>query len=146
MLASRWIETVPALRRRTARRRSLDYLILKPLLSDRVTALPEIATSERLARRWFALVQHRAFEQLTELVHEDIRLVSKVQAGTVVDDPTNNFSQTGPGVTKHEFVIPAGTRVARVALFDAFTLRRRRFSMNCLMLAITRFPAHSLRT
>jgi hypothetical protein len=61
----------------------LDRRILR-LISDS-TALPEIATSERLARRWFALVQHRAFEQLTELVHEDIRLVSKVQAGTVVE-------------------------------------------------------------
>ena len=42
-------------------------------------------------------------------------------AATVVDDPTNNFVQTGPGVTTHDFVIPAGTRVARIALFDDFT-------------------------
>jgi hypothetical protein len=40
---------------------------------------------------------------------------------TVPDDPTNNFVQTGPGVTTHDFVIPAGTRVARIALFDDFT-------------------------
>jgi hypothetical protein len=58
MLASRWIDTVPELRRRTARSRSLDYLILKPLLSDRATALPQIAATygvpwlrERLAQR-----------------------------------------------------------------------------------------------
>ncbi len=62
MLASRWIETVPELRRRMARSRSLDYLILKPLLSDRITALPQIAVSygvpwlrERLAQKMVAL-------------------------------------------------------------------------------------------
>ena len=58
-------------------------LILR-LISDS-TAVPEIAASERLARQWFALVQQGAFEQLVELVHEDIRLVSKVRAGTVVE-------------------------------------------------------------
>ena len=58
LLASRWIETVPELRRRTARSRGLDYLILKPLLSDRATALPQIAATygvpwlrERLAQK-----------------------------------------------------------------------------------------------
>jgi hypothetical protein len=58
MLASRWIDTVPELRRRTARSRGLDYLILKPLLSDRPTALPQIAATygvpwlrERLAQK-----------------------------------------------------------------------------------------------
>lgn len=45
LLASRWIDTVPELRRRTARSRGLDYLILKPLLSDRATALPQIAAT-----------------------------------------------------------------------------------------------------
>jgi hypothetical protein len=62
MLASRWIETVPELRRRTARSRSLDYLILRPLLSDRATALPHIAASygvpwlrARLAQKLAAL-------------------------------------------------------------------------------------------
>ena len=57
-LASRWVTTVPELRRRTARRRGLDYLVLKPLLSDRATALPRIAAiygipwlRERLARK-----------------------------------------------------------------------------------------------
>jgi hypothetical protein len=58
LLASRWIDTVPELRRRTARSRGLDYLILKPLLSDRATALPQIAATygvpwlrERLAQK-----------------------------------------------------------------------------------------------
>jgi hypothetical protein len=58
LLASRWINTVPELRRRTARSRGLDYLILKPLLSDRATALPQIAATygvpwlrERLAQK-----------------------------------------------------------------------------------------------
>jgi hypothetical protein len=40
---------------------------------------------------------------------------------TVADDPANNFSQTGAGVATHQLVIPAGTRVARVSLFDDFT-------------------------
>jgi ketosteroid isomerase-like protein len=53
------------------------------LISDS-TALPDLGTGERLARRWFALVQQGAFEQLAELVHEDIELVSKVRAGLVV--------------------------------------------------------------
>jgi ketosteroid isomerase-like protein len=57
-------------------------LILR-LISD-PSALPDLGTSERLARRWFALVQHGAFDQLAELVHEDIELVSKVRAGLVV--------------------------------------------------------------
>jgi hypothetical protein len=42
-------------------------------------------TSEQLARQWFALVQQGAFEQLPTLVHDDIHLVSKVRAGTVVE-------------------------------------------------------------
>jgi hypothetical protein len=54
------------------------------LISD-PTALPEVATSERLARRWFALVQQGAFEQLGELVHEDIQMHSKLRPGLVVE-------------------------------------------------------------
>jgi ketosteroid isomerase-like protein len=42
-------------------------------------------TSEQLARQWFALVQQGAFEQLPALVHDDIHLVSKIRAGTVVE-------------------------------------------------------------
>jgi hypothetical protein len=40
---------------------------------------------------------------------------------TVADDPTNNFLQDGPGVVKHTFTIPSGTRLARISLFDEFT-------------------------
>lgn len=44
---------------------------------------------------------------------------------TVVDDPTNNFNTAAPasnqGITTHSLVIPAGTFLARVALFDVFT-------------------------
>ena len=42
-------------------------------------------------------------------------------AGTVADDPTNNFVVGGPGITIHEVTIPAGTRLARFSLFDDFT-------------------------
>jgi hypothetical protein len=42
-------------------------------------------------------------------------------AGTVADDPTNNFVVGGPGITVHEVTIPAGTRLARFSLFDDFT-------------------------
>ena len=42
-------------------------------------------------------------------------------AGTVADDPTNNFVVGGPGIKVHEVTIPAGTRLARFSLFDDFT-------------------------
>jgi subtilisin family serine protease len=41
--------------------------------------------------------------------------------GNVLDDPTNSFVVGGPGITTHQFVVPAGTRYARFSLFDAFT-------------------------
>lgn len=41
--------------------------------------------SERLARRWFSLVERRAFEQLGEIVHPSLVLVSKVRPGLVVE-------------------------------------------------------------
>lgn len=41
--------------------------------------------SERLARRWFSIVERRAFEQLPDLVHPSIVLVSKVRPGLVVE-------------------------------------------------------------
>jgi hypothetical protein len=41
--------------------------------------------SERLARRWWALVAERAFDQLEELLHEDVVLVSKIQPGLVLE-------------------------------------------------------------
>jgi hypothetical protein len=37
--------------------------------------------SERLARHWFGLVRAGSLEQLAELVHEDVVVVSKVQPG-----------------------------------------------------------------
>ncbi len=46
--------------------------------------VPELANSERLARRWFATVHRGAFGELSELVHEDVELVSKVRAGVVL--------------------------------------------------------------
>jgi ketosteroid isomerase-like protein len=46
---------------------------------------PDLPDSERLARRWFATVASGDFEELPELVHEDVELVSKVRAGTVVE-------------------------------------------------------------
>ena len=47
-------------------------------------AVPELAVSERLARRWFAALGRSAFEQLPELVDEDVLYVPKVRAGQVV--------------------------------------------------------------
>ncbi|HEX5760511.1 MAG TPA: S8 family serine peptidase [Thermoanaerobaculia bacterium] len=44
---------------------------------------------------------------------------------TVADDPTNNFNTANPagnqGIQTKSLVIPAGTRLARIALFDEFT-------------------------
>ena len=50
---------------------------------------PEIAESERLARRWWAIVQDRTFENLYDLVHDDIVVVSKLQPGLVVEGREN---------------------------------------------------------
>lgn len=44
-----------------------------------------IPASERLARRWFEMVEQGALDQLMELVHPDVVLVSKVRAGLVVE-------------------------------------------------------------
>lgn len=41
--------------------------------------------SERLARRWWAVVDQRAFDRLGELVHDDVVLVSKIQPGVVLE-------------------------------------------------------------
>ena len=43
-----------------------------------------MATSERLARRWFATIQRGAYDELDELVHEDVELASKLRPGTTV--------------------------------------------------------------
>jgi hypothetical protein len=57
-LAGRWVTTSPRLGLRRPRSRAFAYLLLRPLLSDRATALPRVAASfglpwlrERLARR-----------------------------------------------------------------------------------------------
>jgi hypothetical protein len=49
------------------------------------SAVPELAPSEKLARRWFAVIRQGGFGELAALMHEDVRLVSKVRPGTVVD-------------------------------------------------------------
>jgi hypothetical protein len=45
----------------------------------------ETLGSERLARRWWGLVHERAFDQLGELLHEDVVVVSKIQPGVVLE-------------------------------------------------------------
>lgn len=50
---------------------------------------PDMTESERLARRWWAIVQERTFENLYDLVHDDIVVVSKVQPGHVVEGREN---------------------------------------------------------
>jgi subtilisin family serine protease len=39
-------------------------------------------------------------------------------AGSVADDPTNNFVVGGPGITTHTVTVPASTTYARFSLFD----------------------------
>ena len=41
--------------------------------------------SERLARRWFSILEDRAFDQLGELVHDDIVVISKMRPGLVLE-------------------------------------------------------------
>jgi hypothetical protein len=45
----------------------------------------EITASDRLARRWWAIVAERAFDQLADLVHDDVVLVSKMRPGLVLE-------------------------------------------------------------
>jgi SnoaL-like domain len=51
---------------------------------DETPAAPEV-TSERLARRWFALIHDGSFERLREMLHEDVVIVSKVRPGEIVE-------------------------------------------------------------
>jgi ketosteroid isomerase-like protein len=46
--------------------------------------LSEATASERLARRWFATIQRGAYDEVGELLHDDVELVSKVRPGTTV--------------------------------------------------------------
>jgi SnoaL-like domain len=41
--------------------------------------------SERVARRWWALVAERAFDRLVELLHDEVVVVSKIQPGAVLE-------------------------------------------------------------
>jgi Domain of unknown function (DUF4440) len=53
-----------------------------PCISNRAG---EITASERLARRWWAMVSERAFDQLGDLVHDDVVVVSKIRPGLVLE-------------------------------------------------------------
>jgi hypothetical protein len=55
-----------------------------PTISD-PTASPDATPAEQVARRWFAFAQNGNFGQLAELLHDDVLIVSKVQAGAVLD-------------------------------------------------------------
>jgi subtilisin family serine protease len=50
---------------------------------------------------------------------------SQVFSGTVPDDPTSNFNTGNPaanqGITTHDIVVPAGTSILRISMFDAET-------------------------
>ncbi len=50
---------------------------------------------------------------------------SQVFSGTVPDDPTSNFNTGNPagnqGTTTHDIVVPAGTSIFRISMFDAET-------------------------
>ena len=50
---------------------------------------------------------------------------STAASGTVADDPTDNFDTDDPagnqGITTHDIVVPAGTSVLRVSMFDEET-------------------------
>jgi ketosteroid isomerase-like protein len=52
--------------------------------TPRISERADISPSERLARRWFAAVARSAFDELPQLVHEDVEIVSKIRAGAVV--------------------------------------------------------------
>ena len=52
------------------------------MISD-VPSPSAAAASERLARRWFAIVDQGAFERLVDLLHDDVELVSRVRSGEV---------------------------------------------------------------
>lgn len=50
---------------------------------DEPTAAPE-PTSERLARRWFAVIREGSSERVRELLHDDVVIVSRVRPGEIV--------------------------------------------------------------
>ena len=52
--------------------------------TPRISTVPDSPSSELLARRWFAAVTRGAFDELAEFLHEDVELVSKIRAGTVL--------------------------------------------------------------
>jgi SnoaL-like domain len=95
----------PVARTRNASRTCLGAPAILRLISD-PTALPQVATSERLARRWFALVQQGAFEQLGALVHEDIQMHSKLRPGLVIEgrEAVTRFMQEIVAASLYEVV------------------------------------------
>jgi hypothetical protein len=62
--------------------------------------------SERLARRWFSLVERRSFEQLADLAHPAIVVVSKVRPGLVVEGKPAfaRFVEETLGPTLHDAI------------------------------------------
>lgn len=50
-----------------------------------IAGAADIFESERLARRWFSVVEQRAFDDLADLVDPSITVVSKVRPGQVVE-------------------------------------------------------------
>ncbi len=60
-----------------------DELADTPHIAD--PNLTEPVESERLARRWFATVARGAFDELAELVHDDVQLASRVRPGMVIE-------------------------------------------------------------
>ena len=51
---------------------------------DEPAAVP-VVPSERLARRWCALIRAGSFDRLDELLHDDVLIVSRVRPGEVVE-------------------------------------------------------------
>jgi subtilisin family serine protease len=46
---------------------------------------------------------------------------STVFSGTVPDDPADSFDPSGPGVVSHSIVVPTGTSLLRISMFDEDT-------------------------
>ena len=68
----------------TGNRTLLARLTDTAVMSETTTS-SDMAASEQLARRWFATVASGKFDELPALVHENVQIVSKLRAGTVVD-------------------------------------------------------------
>ena len=53
--------------------------------TPRIPNTDHIHESEKLARRFFSIVERRAFDELPEAVHDDVTVVSKVRPGQVFE-------------------------------------------------------------